>query len=1098
GVLAAKAPKLSAKKFTMNVGETRTIKVNNYKKKIKWKVSGKKIVKAKVKGKKKLKVTGLKPGKVTVKAVLKNGVTLKCKITVIDPDEEDDDIDYTGDDDDDDNDTLATDTPETKAPAGNGSSDNQSGSGSQTAADTPAPGVTTPAVSDEPAVSEDPAASGTPAVSESNKPAESQDPEAKETPAALDTPEPEIPEPATISFKSLFELPEGPGFAEDPKLAEAIKPVTVEFKPGEKSRKYTSEVPASVTGFKTPVAQTIEVKPGEKYTITFKYVRLSYSISISSNAGDKFTVEPSFAGASYRYGTKVSFTLSTADGYKIVGIKKAAGSEDPDGTPGLFTYEDGLLTIASMPAENLKFEAEIEAPPAVINYNVTVEATGSSVYVKDADFAGNIKSETVTFKPDDSEKTIKLAVPKEVAGFTYCPDQDSKDEITAEPGKTYTVDYKYSRNSYKVSIEPSDADDDKTNNADKFTLEKGAVPESVKFGADVNIKYSLSKGYKVDKFTDKNADEKSSVTLLTSEDNSLTFTMPAHDMDITADIAPIAFQVRYEGQGGLDSSENVFVTQDVRYDDGSEFMADPFTKKGYQPADHWLKQADDTSIQYKAGDVIQTVLENEKIEIHDSDIITVYSDWKAKSYKVLYHPGENAILADSDGKALNEYSSCPEYGISFNEAEGAKEFDIPVKKGYAFTGWYTDAQSADDTLLTEEGAVDSKDVKADGTYINDDPLESMEDENGTPNKGRIDITTLVNSDHDIDLYAHYALIKYDITYDTDSDGESCKVSGTDENFDPEKDETLPKSYTVITPEAKRTITPSKLKRDGYDFNCWYFLNNGKSVRLTDNKAIIPADMTGNITFRVSWIAGLASYNVISYFKEPQKDTYISGSAFIEKYANNALFKKSADAIGSNASVMKTYKAEADTSVLCSENSIFAAEIPFYHYAGTCLSAEGTNTADSLTYPADSEIINEYKLKINDTPTLIVFYDIDTYKLSAGQGGGISEISFKSTDKNAEACTLDFSKDSSASLDKNIEYGSTVTLSAKTKVNNGFYGWVNGNDVISNAPEYKFAIKEDTELIANKAGYYFHDLYYDYTYSYLSGYVDFEYLQGKDG
>ena len=62
---AAKKPKLSKSKLTINAGKTATLKVKNAKKKVKWSTNKKKIVKITVSGKKKetAVIKGLKKGK---------------------------------------------------------------------------------------------------------------------------------------------------------------------------------------------------------------------------------------------------------------------------------------------------------------------------------------------------------------------------------------------------------------------------------------------------------------------------------------------------------------------------------------------------------------------------------------------------------------------------------------------------------------------------------------------------------------------------------------------------------------------------------------------------------------------------------------------------------------------------------------------------------------------------------------------------------------------------------------------------------------------------------------------------------------------------
>lgn len=80
---AAKKPKLSKSKLTINAGKTATLKVKNAKKKVKWSTNKKKIVKITVSGKKKetAVIKGLKKGKAVVTAKV-GKKKIKCKIAV--------------------------------------------------------------------------------------------------------------------------------------------------------------------------------------------------------------------------------------------------------------------------------------------------------------------------------------------------------------------------------------------------------------------------------------------------------------------------------------------------------------------------------------------------------------------------------------------------------------------------------------------------------------------------------------------------------------------------------------------------------------------------------------------------------------------------------------------------------------------------------------------------------------------------------------------------------------------------------------------------------------------------------------------------------
>ena len=81
-VSAAKKISLSSKKITITKGKSKTIKVKNTKKKVKWKIlSGKKYITLKKKGKTAATIKGKKKGKAKVQAKV-GSKKLTCTVTV--------------------------------------------------------------------------------------------------------------------------------------------------------------------------------------------------------------------------------------------------------------------------------------------------------------------------------------------------------------------------------------------------------------------------------------------------------------------------------------------------------------------------------------------------------------------------------------------------------------------------------------------------------------------------------------------------------------------------------------------------------------------------------------------------------------------------------------------------------------------------------------------------------------------------------------------------------------------------------------------------------------------------------------------------------
>ena len=81
-VSAAKKVSLSTKKLTVTKGKSKTLKVKNTKKKVKWKIlSGKKYISLKKKGKVAVSVKGKKKGTAKIQATV-GKKKLTCKVTV--------------------------------------------------------------------------------------------------------------------------------------------------------------------------------------------------------------------------------------------------------------------------------------------------------------------------------------------------------------------------------------------------------------------------------------------------------------------------------------------------------------------------------------------------------------------------------------------------------------------------------------------------------------------------------------------------------------------------------------------------------------------------------------------------------------------------------------------------------------------------------------------------------------------------------------------------------------------------------------------------------------------------------------------------------
>lgn len=241
--------------------------------------------------------------------------------------------------------------------------------------------------------------------------------------------------------------------------------------------------------------------------------------------------------------------------------------------------------------------------------------------------------------------------------------------VTIKGDGSTVVDYYYTRNSYTV------------------TLKKGPGIAGVtgagtyKYGASVAIEATLANGYKWEKWTGDQA----------SENQQHTFTMPAEDVEDTANALPITYTVKYDANAeeGITGST---ASSTHTYDVAKALTANGYVRTGYTFIG-WNTKADGSGDSYADKESVNNLTSV------DGDTVTLYAQWGAKSYVLRYHAN------GGEGTMANQT-------IKYDEPTNLRKNQF-TKDDYSFMGWaltpdgevkYIDEQTV--VNLLESGTLD--------------------------------------------------------------------------------------------------------------------------------------------------------------------------------------------------------------------------------------------------------------------------------------------------------------------------------------------------------------------------------------------------------
>ncbi|MDR2246969.1 MAG: InlB B-repeat-containing protein [Treponema sp.] len=318
------------------------------------------------------------------------------------------------------------------------------------------------------------------------------------------------------------------------------------------------------------------------------------------------------------------------------------------------------------------------------------------------------------------------------------------------------------------------------------------------------------------------------------DDGTLSFTMPAHDVTVSAEFEIVFYTVTFDADGGSPATQTKAVNSGDSV--GSENMPSEPAKSGYGFGG-WYTKKNAGGSHFTADTAVRASL-------------TVYARW-IPQYTVTF---------DADGGSPATQTKTVTSNSSIGEANMPQE---PAKSKYSFNGWYTEKNAggshftADTTVSASltvyanwipqytvtfdaDGGTPATQAKTvissssiGAANMPEEPAKSEYSFDGwyTAKNGggsRLYATSAITED--ITVYAKWTVVQYTVTFDADggTPATQTKVVNSGDSIGSEN-------------------MPSEPAKSGYSFNGWYTAKNGGGAQFTGETTI-----TGNRTVYAYW------------------------------------------------------------------------------------------------------------------------------------------------------------------------------------------------------------------------------------------------------
>lgn len=302
--------------------------------------------------------------------------------------------------------------------------------------------------------------------------------------------------------------------------------------------KHTGTIGATVTaplktyaGYITPASQTLKVTADGNASINYQYARNQYQLTLYSGVG----ISDVIGTGSYYEGQTITISATVKAGYDFTNW---SGGQTSTSNPYVFTMPDHSISLtAAAKARNVNYTVE--------HYYMLVDGSyGTPADVTDT-FTGDV----------DSVVTAPL---KDKTGFT----SPTPENVTITADGNAKVTYRYSRNKYAVK------------------LEKGTGIESVSGAGN----YFVGQNVTINAATITNYNFKNWTGNFTSAYASYSFTMPDHEVNMTANAAEqgdVKYTIIHKLQA-LDGNYSIVITEEKYGKPGNIVPVQPNDYTGFK------------------------------------------------------------------------------------------------------------------------------------------------------------------------------------------------------------------------------------------------------------------------------------------------------------------------------------------------------------------------------------------------------------------------------------------------------------------------------------------------------------------------------------